>query len=91
MSEKPDLTPDLTTTDQEHAETPKAEMLPENVVEGFEEGDTILIEAETKDGEEFGKNYHSLEDVRNFLAGNPDYEICKPETIKIELVKKIAD
>ncbi len=80
--------PDLKTTDREYEETPKQEMLPDDVVNDFVEGDSILVEAETKDGEDVKEVFYNLEDAKKFFSNDT---VCKPETFKIELIKKIED
>ena len=78
----------LKPTDRENAMTEKPENLPEEIVNNFEEGDTILITAKNKDGGDFTKICHSLEEARKFFAGDPDSEVCDMDTVELELKKK---
>jgi hypothetical protein len=60
------------------------DMLPIEAVDNFEVGDSILIKAESKDGQEIIESFDSLEGAKNFILTDPRY---KPETLNIELVK----
>ena len=60
------------------------DMLPIEVVDNFEEGDSILIEAEAKDDQEIKESFNNLEGAKNFILTDPRY---RPETLKIELIK----
>jgi hypothetical protein len=62
------------------------DMLPTEVVDNFEEGDSILIEAESKDDQEIKESFDNLEGAKNFVLTDPRY---KPETLKIELVDRV--
>lgn len=60
------------------------DMLPIEVIDGFEEGDSILIETESKDGQEIKESFDSLENARNFILTDNRYN---PEILKIKLIK----
>ncbi len=64
-------------------------MLPLEVVENFEEGDSILIKAESKNDKEIIESFSSLEGAKNFILTDARYKL---ESLNIELVKnKIED
>ena len=60
------------------------DMLPLEVVDNFEEGDSVLIKAMSKDDQEIIESFDNLEGVKNFILTNNRYN---SETLKIELIK----
>lgn len=61
------------------------DMLPIEIVDNFEDGDSILIQATSKDEQEIVEQFDTLEEAKNFILTDNRY---KPETLNIELIKE---